>query len=428
MNFSDIYNKIKNIDEGGITWQPNPGTPAQEPIQDRGSYSPRPAPAEPAPVARPSITPMPAPAAMPAEGKDLGNGFTLTKTTVAGAEYPAVLDTQSNTYWIQNKNAGGTAIIRSPVQYISVVNGQMKGGQPGGETTAALQAAGLKESINENSNENFMSLYKQIRAIDEGTNPQHSHQYDTTMKHADNPTVQQRMAAHDIKPGVSGYRDRIDMLKDLERTGKLKDEGMEECGDMMALPMSMGHEHSGQEDSVTMSVSMNGSGDGGIRDLMNILKGIENVGEPHTDHDEMDVVFGGEMEPEMEQFANSMAGASGKRTFPQNTVTDIGSNDGRGDHEVRKASGGGNPYTQVSEELVGQLSNLYQEIKTRQQYEEGYNPNSVAAQHARDLEKSRVDDLKKKAEAGDEKAKAALKRHEDKKAGMRADFDARMER
>lgn len=51
-----------------------------------------------------------------------------------------------------------------------------------------------------------------------------SHQYKTTMKHAKNPTVQQRMAAHDIKPGVAGYRDRIDMLKDLERTGKLKDE------------------------------------------------------------------------------------------------------------------------------------------------------------------------------------------------------------
>jgi len=61
-------------------------------------------------------------------------------------------------------------------------------------------------------------------------------------------------------------------------------------------------------------------------------------------------------------------------------------------------------------------------------YDEAYNPNSVDAQHRRSLEKSRVDDLKKKAEAGDEKAKAALKRHEDKKAGMRADFDARMER
>jgi hypothetical protein len=49
------------------------------------------------------------------------------------------------------------------------------------------------------------------------------------MKHADNPSVQQRMAAHDIKPGIAGYRDRIDMLKDLERTGKLKN-AQEESG------------------------------------------------------------------------------------------------------------------------------------------------------------------------------------------------------
>lgn len=59
-------------------------------------------------------------------------------------------------------------------------------------------------------------------------NPQHSHQYKTTMKHADNPTVQQRMAAHDIKPGIAGYKDRVDLLKDLERTGKLKSEGTED--------------------------------------------------------------------------------------------------------------------------------------------------------------------------------------------------------
>jgi len=361
MNFSDIYNKIKNIDEGGITWQPNPGTPAQEPIQDRGSYSPMPAPAEPAPVARPSITPRPAPAAMPAD-KDLGNGFTLTKTTVAGAEYPAVLDTQSNTYWIQNKNAGGTAIIRSPVQYISVVNGQMKGGQPGGETTAALQAAGLKESINENSNENFMSLYKQIRAIDEGATLEPTAPGGVIKtKNADGTiSYKPKVPGERLSGTFSGTDSGAKVSTDVEKN---KQPANETCGDMMALPTSMGHDHSAQSDSVTMSVSMNGSGDGGIRDLMNILKGIENIGEPHADHDEIDVVFGGEMEPEMEEFANSMAGASKQAYFPQSAVTDIGSNDGRGDHEVRKASGGGNPYTQVSEELVSQLSSLYQEIK-----------------------------------------------------------------
>jgi hypothetical protein len=75
-----------------------------------------------------------------------------------------------------------------------------------------------------------------VAEMGEEKNPQHSHQYDTTMKHADNPTVQQRMAAHDIKPGIAGYRDRIDMLKDLERTGKLKNAQEEGGPDKSQVP------------------------------------------------------------------------------------------------------------------------------------------------------------------------------------------------
>ena len=59
-----------------------------------------------------------------------------------------------------------------------------------------------------------------------------SHQGKTTMKHIKNPTVQQRMAAHDIKPGVAGYRDRIDLLKDAERTGKMKKEEVDELDEV----------------------------------------------------------------------------------------------------------------------------------------------------------------------------------------------------
>jgi len=40
-----------------------------------------------------------------------------------------------------------------------------------------------------------------------------SHQAATTMKHIPNPTPALKQAAKDIKPGVGGYRDRIDMLK-----------------------------------------------------------------------------------------------------------------------------------------------------------------------------------------------------------------------
>lgn len=62
-----------------------------------------------------------------------------------------------------------------------------------------------------------------------------SHQTKTTMKHADNPTYQQRAAAQGIKPGIPGYQDRVDMLKDLERTGKLKKEDMTAFEDIMKL-------------------------------------------------------------------------------------------------------------------------------------------------------------------------------------------------
>jgi hypothetical protein len=62
-----------------------------------------------------------------------------------------------------------------------------------------------------------------------------SHQTKTTMKHADNPTYQQRAAAQGIKPGIPGYQDRIAMLKDLERTGKLKKEDLTAFEDIMRL-------------------------------------------------------------------------------------------------------------------------------------------------------------------------------------------------
>jgi hypothetical protein len=97
------------------------------------------------------------------------------------------------------------------------------------------QRHGESQVSNDDGLARLKELVGNIKAKVEGAgekNPQHSHQYDTTMKHADNPSVQQRMAAHDIKPGIAGYRDRIDMLKDLERTGKLKNAQEEGLGDI----------------------------------------------------------------------------------------------------------------------------------------------------------------------------------------------------
>ena len=61
-------------------------------------------------------------------------------------------------------------------------------------------------------------------------------------------------------------------------------------------------------------------------------------------------------------------------------------------------------------------------------YDEAYNPNNVSAQHARDMKAHHRAELKKKADAGDENAKARLAQAKKNDAARRADFDARMER
>ena len=76
--------------------------------------------------------------------------------------------------------------------------------------SAMLALAGLSEKKDPEAEEDKM---------DEA-----SHQADTTMKHVKNPTQGEKDAAKDIKPGIAGYRDRIDMLKSAEKDGRLKSE------------------------------------------------------------------------------------------------------------------------------------------------------------------------------------------------------------
>lgn len=58
-----------------------------------------------------------------------------------------------------------------------------------------------------------------------------SHQEKTTMKHVKNPTDAEKKAAKDIKPGIAGYNDRVDMLKSAEKDGRLD----ESVSQMLAL-------------------------------------------------------------------------------------------------------------------------------------------------------------------------------------------------
>jgi hypothetical protein len=116
-----------------------------------------------------------------------------------------------------------------------------------------------------------------------------------------------------------------------------------ECGGMMDMPGA-----NKQPDSVTMNVSMNGSGAGGIKDLLDILRNIENAG--GQDSDDVLVGIGAE-----EEFDNSP-----KPT--QVPTPDSGDDLHREKDEYKKANGGGNPM-RMHETLVAKLAAKYESIK-----------------------------------------------------------------
>lgn len=140
-------------------------------------------------------------------------------------------------------------------------------------------------------------------------------------------------------------------------------EQLDECnmpGDMASPPK--------QSDSVSMNVSLNASGSGGIKDLMGILKGIEQ-GHSDPGHDAeqgKDVIIGGNDFPFDEEFAN----APEEVYAPVDAVIPSGDDlHGQGG-EAPKVNGGGNPMAMESLKL--QLGRLYQEIKETETAKDQY--------------------------------------------------------
>jgi hypothetical protein len=118
---------------------------------------------------------------------------------------------------------------------------------------------------------------------------------------------------------------------------------------------------------------MNGSGAGGIRDLMDILKNIEQddgdeggdlgdlIGamsdEPHGGdmHSKVAVIDG---EMPVDEYANS----PDETYAPMGRMTATGNDMHSKGDEYRKVNGGGNPMEQL---LINKLSGLYEQIKNR---------------------------------------------------------------
>jgi hypothetical protein len=161
------------------------------------------------------------------------------------------------------------------------------------------------------------------------------------------------------------------------------DEEVEECGPMGPSGM-MGMSAPKQSDSVTMNLSMNGSGPGGIRDLMSILRNIDSGGKesdsmPHPDGLELDImgmdhphdepshdehgeedgiVFGNDMEEEYANEPNEMYA-------PVDAVVNPPSNDLNRPKQMYKHSYHQGDNAMAMESLRSNLENLYKEVRSR---------------------------------------------------------------
>jgi hypothetical protein len=147
--------------------------------------------------------------------------------------------------------------------------------------------------------------------------------------------------------------------ENLKHKVKGDEKELEECG--MPMPMPMGDMAPKQQDSVNMNVSINASGSGGIKDLMNILRNIEH-GEEGPDQGVIIDKPEFSREIEMDEFANE----------PDEMYADVDDVANRQGSDLHKSKQmykhsyrqGDNPMTiHVHEQLVQRLGKLYQTIK-----------------------------------------------------------------
>lgn len=148
-------------------------------------------------------------------------------------------------------------------------------------------------------------------------------------------------------------------FQDLLTKMKQIDEGtIEECG-MAPMPPHA----EGQQDSVNMNVTMSGNGAGGIRDLMAILKNIEDASEPHSD--DAVIIGGSDIADVQAELDDSYDNEPNPEVAKIDAVTPTGNDLASKGDEAEKANGGGNPWkqTEVSEGLVSRLAQHYESIK-----------------------------------------------------------------
>jgi hypothetical protein len=162
---------------------------------------------------------------------------------------------------------------------------------------------------------------------------------------------------------------KLKEIQDGEMLSSEEDLGVGECGGM-EMPISMISPSQAADDSLNMNVTINSKGVDGIRDLMDVLKGISSA-EPKNVPDTTDaVLIGNDNEKEIvigDDFKNAKHGDKGPKVFNLDSVVFTGDDLASKGGEAVKQAGGGNPWKIRNESLVNHLSSLYEEVKGRNQ-------------------------------------------------------------
>jgi hypothetical protein len=149
------------------------------------------------------------------------------------------------------------------------------------------------------------------------------------------------------------------------------DPAMEECDGMPAAIIQGGHP---PEESLNMNLTINSKGADGIRELIDVLKGIGSNNDPTDDqHDDSEIVIG-------DNYENSVDDDAGPHTYGTDAVIFKGNDMHNKGRKSLKVNGGENP--QFHESIISNLSALYEEIKGRTALSEMSPEEKQAAQDA----------------------------------------------
>jgi hypothetical protein len=154
-----------------------------------------------------------------------------------------------------------------------------------------------------------------------------------------------------------------DHKSEFEVDGKEYDVREGGCGMMPAPNGMMGNREPSQQDSVNMNVSLNAAGPGGIKDLMDILKGIEDdeIGNFGDDGDiGPEVMIKKIGAPGMDMIDDDYENTPDETYQGVDAVTQTGNDLHSKGIEAPAANGGGNPMA-----LKTRLESLYHEVKNR---------------------------------------------------------------